>query len=82
LVYGKYLLLDKNNPKVYAYIREGEGKKMLIVLNFSAVDAKTDVGINTSNAKIVLSNYKNAPANNLNETIIRLRPYEALVYEL
>jgi oligo-1,6-glucosidase len=26
-VYGKYTLLDKNNPNVYAYTREGEGEK-------------------------------------------------------
>ena len=33
LVYGKYTLLDKTNPSVYAYTREWEGKKMLILLN-------------------------------------------------
>jgi oligo-1,6-glucosidase len=82
LVYGKYTLLDKNNPKIYAYTRDGEGKKMLIVLNFSAADAKADIGINISNAKMILNNYKNAPANNLDKTSVRLRPYEAIVYEL
>jgi len=82
LVYGKYTLLDKNNPQVYAYTREGEGKKMLIVLNFSSADATTDIGINISNAKMVLNNYKSAPVNNVNKTSIRLRPYEAIVYEL
>ena len=39
LVYGKYSLLDKDNSQVYAYTREGEGKKMLILLNFSSKNA-------------------------------------------
>src|SRR5207344_1759379 len=34
LVYGKYTLLDKTNPDVYAYSREMDGKKLLILLNF------------------------------------------------
>ena len=45
LVYGKYTLLDKNNTKVYAYTREFEGQKMLIVLNFSASTAKAGIGV-------------------------------------
>jgi oligo-1,6-glucosidase len=82
LVYGKYTLLDKTNPKVYAYTREGYGKRMLIVLNFSSSDAQTDVGTDMSNAKMLLNNYKDAPAKNQNKTTLHLRPYEALIYEL
>lgn len=81
LVYGKYTLLDKNNPNVYAYTREGEGKKMLVVLNFTAKDAQCNPGINTSKAKVLLSNYKSSQAKN-NATIITLRPYEAIVFSL
>ncbi len=80
LVYGKYELLDKNNPKVYAYTREGEGEKMLILLNFSNSVSQADLGMNITNAKILLCNYKDQPENNLNNTTITLRPYEAIVY--
>lgn len=51
LVYGKYSLLDKHNPKVYAYAREEEGKKFLIVLNFSANNEKTNIDVNMRGGK-------------------------------
>jgi len=51
LVYGKYTLLDKNNSKVYAYTRENEGEKLLIVLNFSASSAQANVPL-SANAKL------------------------------
>jgi oligo-1,6-glucosidase len=82
LVYGKYTLLDKDNPKVYAYAREGEGEKLLIVLNFSTTASTTDIGVNISNAKLLLNNYKDAPSKNITGSTITLRPYEALVYKL
>ena len=82
LVYGKYTLLDKSNPKVYAYTREGEGEKMLIVLNFSTQTSTTDVGINISNMQLQINNYKDAPVKNINGTTVTLRPYEALVYKI
>jgi oligo-1,6-glucosidase len=76
LVYGKYTLLDKNNPDVYAYTREGEGKKLLILLNFSSKAAKANTGIDTNKAKLLISNYQTASADGM------LQPYEASVYEL
>jgi len=82
LVYGKYTLLDKNNPNVYAYTREYEGQKFLIVLNFSAGNAQSAIGIKTANAKLLLGNYKDAPVNNIKGSSVSLRPFEALVYKL
>ncbi|MDB5062568.1 MAG: alpha,alpha-phosphotrehalase [Mucilaginibacter sp.] len=75
-VYGKYTLLDKNNPNVYAYTRELDGKKMLVVLNFSSKPAAFNTDINLSNAKLLLSNYQKG----LNKGF--LQPYEAAVYQL
>ncbi len=82
LVYGKYQLLDKNNQKVYAYTREGEGKKLLILLNFSATNSQTNIGLNIAKAKVLLSNYKDILAQDGGKTSIELRPYEAVVYDL
>jgi oligo-1,6-glucosidase len=82
LIYGKYTLLDKNNSKVYAYTREGEGQKMLILLNFSSSAAEANISLNTTNAKLLLCNYKDAPGNDKTKTTIKLRPYEAIVYGL
>jgi oligo-1,6-glucosidase len=76
LVYGKYTLLDKDNPDVYAYTREGYGKRMLILLNFRDHPANATTGIDLSGAKLLLDNYPDAPSSDT------LRPYEARVYEL
>jgi oligo-1,6-glucosidase len=51
LVYGKYTLLDKGNPKVYAYTRELDGKKFLILLNFKSVPASASTGIDLGAAR-------------------------------
>ncbi|HXB30649.1 MAG TPA: alpha-glucosidase [Puia sp.] len=77
LVYGKYKLLDKDNPNVYAYTREGEGKKFLIILNFSATNAQTHVGVAIQN--ILLSNYNDNNDRKVRQPVIVLRPYEALI---
>lgn len=81
LVYGKYTLLDKNNPNIYAYIREGEGQKMIILLNFTAINTKADVGLISTNYKLILSNYNDLPVNNRIKSQITLRPYEAVIYK-
>src|SRR5882724_519596 len=39
LVYGRYSLLDKDNKQVYAYMREWQGEKILVLLNFSSREA-------------------------------------------
>ena len=82
LVYGKYTLLDKNNPKVYAYTREGEGKKMLIVLNFSTENVQCNTGLKAAGMQVLLSNYKDLPAGKTDAAVITVRPYEALVCQL
>jgi oligo-1,6-glucosidase len=69
-------LLDKDNPHVYAYTREGYGKKMLILLNFSTHFANTKTGFDISRAHLLLDNYPGPTAGD------SLRPYEARVYEL
>jgi oligo-1,6-glucosidase len=76
LVYGKYTLLDKDNPDVYTYTREGYGKKMLIFLNFRDHSAMATTGIDLTHAKLLLNNYPDAPSSDT------LRPYEVRVYEL
>ncbi len=76
LVYGKYTLLDKENPAIFAYIRELDGRKLLILLNFTDKEAKLNSDLKLSNAKLLLGNYNNASTNGT------LKPYEAVVLEL
>ncbi len=79
LVYGKYTLLDKSNPSVYAYTREQAGQKLLIVLNFSQSNSEAQVTI-PDHAKVLLSNYSDVPAS-ADQKSIMLRPYEAVIYK-
>jgi oligo-1,6-glucosidase len=76
LVYGKYTLLDKDNPSVYAYTRELNGKKFLVLLNFKNKPATANTGADINKAKLLLDNYA-APGNGQ-----MLKPYEAMVYEM
>lgn len=76
LVYGKYTLLDKANPDVYAYTRELDGRKILVLLNFKGKVATTNMGKDLSKAKVLMGNYSNPSKNG------KLQPYEAVIYEL
>ncbi len=76
LVYGKYTLLDKENPDVYAYTREGDDKKLLVLLNFTTHPASANTGIDVSHAKVLIDNYGKTSSTG------ELQPYEAVVLEL
>jgi len=76
LVYGTYTLLDKDNPQVYAYTRELNGEKILVLLNFSSKPAIANTNIDLTSSDLLIGNYTSA-----NNTTA-LRPYEAVVYEL
>ncbi len=76
LVYGRYTLLDKQNPDTYCYTRVLNGRKFLVMLNFSAKTAAAHTGINLSKARVLIDNYNNPSKNG------QLRPYEAVVYEV
>lgn len=76
LIYGKYTLLDKENPNIYAYTRELDGKKILILLNFSSKNATVQLDIDTKNAQLLIDNYQGQ------SSLSTLRPYESAVYQL
>ena len=76
LIYGKYELLDKDNPSIYCYTREWNGKKILVLLNFKAQPAKANTGLDLSQARILIGNYTDPSITGT------LRPYEAVVMEI
>ena len=80
LVYGTYTLLDSENPNVYSYTRELEGKKILIALNFTEKIAVYEPGFSLDKSKIINSNYSEPFFDNKN--IRALRPYEAMIIEI
>ncbi|MFT5217304.1 MAG: oligo-1,6-glucosidase [Glaciecola sp.] len=78
LIYGKYTLLDKNNPNVYSYLRELDGRKLVILLNFTTNNASYNLDFKLDNEKIILDNYKT-------KTILKnsvLLPYQAIIVEI
>ena len=80
LVYGKYTLLDKDNPQVYSYTREWKGEKLGVLLNFSMRPATVSTGAGSGSATVLIGNYPDAAAA-LGGTV-NLRPYEAYVFRL
>lgn len=73
LVYGIYSLLDKENPDVFAYLRELDGKRVLVLLNFT--DKNTSYNIKLGKNKVLLNNYNDTTEIKKNT----LRPYESVV---
>ena len=82
LVYGDYQILDKNNPAIYAYIRTLNGKKWLILLNFTHKNATTFIpNLKKSNFKLIINNYvQSIIPYNLN--YFSLKPYQSLIIEI
>jgi oligo-1,6-glucosidase len=76
LVYGKYTLLDPDNPDVYSYLRELNGERILVILNFINKPAIANTGIDLTGAEILAGNYPGPVTGK------ELRPYEAIVYKL
>ena len=79
---GRYELLDREHPSVYAYLRRGEGEALLVVNNFYADPVTwrlpSEAGEYASRA-LVLGNY---PDPELGNDPILLRPYESVVLRL
>ncbi len=79
LVYGEYRLLAASHPEVYAFSRELDEKKVLVLLNFSADDAHVELE--------ELSAISDTLINNLDivdivENRISLQPYQAIIFSL
>ena len=76
LIYGKYTLLDKDNPNVDAYTRELDGRKILILLNFPSKKATVNTKYNIGNAKVLIGNYTKP------SKWLELQPYETITLQL
>ena len=80
IIYGDYELLNPEDENVFAYIRELNGEKILVVCNFKENPAKFMLKEDLDKEpEILLSNYKDS-AVNLYE--LNLRPYEAIMYKI
>jgi len=80
LIYGKYHLLDRKNPSIYAYTRELNGDKLLVVLNFTSENQFWNLpeGIKPD-GDILINNYDGMINKNGK---ISLKPYQAVVCKI
>ncbi|TYS13105.1 alpha,alpha-phosphotrehalase [Rossellomorea vietnamensis] len=81
---GDYQLLTPEHADVFAYVRNGENEKLLVVNNFfgnkTVFDLPNDeVELDGWNSEILLSNYEDSQTD---LELIKLRPYESVVYRL
>ncbi|WP_293716148.1 alpha-glucosidase [uncultured Parabacteroides sp.] len=81
LVYGTFTLLDINNPRAFLYLRESEGDRFLVALNFTPLVAIALPGFLLEEVEVVLCNYKKPIDIDVKDEIT-LRPFEAIVLKL
>ena len=79
LVYGRFQLLDRANPDVFAYTRSLNGRTLMVALSFSKAGGRTSVPAGYSAGRIVISNLAGSP---LRGGQLLLEPYQAVVLEL
>jgi len=80
LVYGKYELLDKDNPNVYAYSRTLNGKTVLVLLNFTSKVNAASLPTTLQLGKTLINNLPNTLT--LANGSTTLQPYQACVIEV
>ncbi|TYS14081.1 alpha-glucosidase [Rossellomorea vietnamensis] len=80
MVYGSYDLLMPDHDKIYAYVREYEGVKMIVMLNFSADTPVFELPaeLQGGSKELFIGNYEVDGEEDINQ--VELRPYEARVY--
>lgn len=77
LIYGTFELFCPEDEHIFAYTREWKGKKWLVVGNFYEKSACFDYH---GKGRALLSNYEQASETRLEQ--MKLRPYEATIYEI
>ena len=74
LIYGNAEYYDLENENVFAYSRELDGKKLLILINFKETEATVDVPFDLNSVKVLFGNY--------DEFNGKLKPYQAVILEV
>lgn len=81
LIHGRYRLLLKTHPQIYAYLREYEGGRFVVICNLTGREACfRHRGLRLNHAGLRLANYRIAPHAEIDH--IAMRPYEARVYRI
>jgi glycosidase len=84
-VYGYYQPILENDPQIFAYFRELDEDRILVILNFSGESAKFTLDttikekISDNISELLISNYKVDQESSIGE--MYLRPYEVRIYK-
>ena len=80
ITYGDYQLILEEHPDIFAYVRNGENEKLLVINNFygkeTTFELPTEVDVEGYRGKTLLSNYQ-SDTNEFQH--FKLRPYESIV---
>ena len=79
IIYGNYKLLLPEDKNVFAYSRELNGDKIVVVCNFYNKETNLNFKEDFNNVEILLSNYKDS---SILMKDLKLRPYEAIMYRV
>lgn len=79
IIYGDYKLLLPEDKNVFAYRRELNGDKIVVVCNFYNKEVNLNFNEDFNNVEILLSNYKDS---SILMKDLKLRPYEAIMYRV
>lgn len=80
IIYGEYRDLDVENPDVFAYIRELDGDKVVVICNFTdKIVTFKEESLEIDDSEVLLSNYKDERKL---QNVMELRPYEAIMYRM
>ncbi|WP_404351190.1 alpha,alpha-phosphotrehalase [Sutcliffiella horikoshii] len=83
ITHGDFQLISGDHPQIFAYIRNCENEKLLVVSNYYGKESSfvlpEDVDVDGYKSEVLLSNFEDS-SSQFNE--ITLRPYESIVYHL
>ncbi|MGD7054636.1 alpha,alpha-phosphotrehalase [Sutcliffiella horikoshii] len=83
ITHGDFQLISGDHPQIFAYIRNCENEKLLVVSNYYGKESSfvlpVDIDVDGYKSEVLLSNYEDS-SSQFNE--ITLRPYESIVYHL
>lgn len=80
---GDYELILDDHPDIFAYVRNGDHEKLLVINNFygneTTFELPTHIEVDDYTCNILITNYKDVQSDI--QSIV-LRPYESIVYYL
>ena len=79
IIYGDYKLLNPDDSNIFAYVRELNGERLLVVCNFYEKNVTFNFDKDKKASEVLISNYNDS---SLDISNLELRPYEAIMYRL